>query len=101
MLLPCFMFMMEVINVATLLYVHDGGDKCYYLATSSMLSLLILVPIIILVYSAAKHTVVITASSLSALRKQNKGTDASNLYDEEVSTFLCLNIMFDKEHFAS
>jgi rRNA processing protein Gar1 len=44
------------------------------------------------VYSAAKHTVVITASSLSALRKQNKGTDASNIYDEEVSKFLHLSI---------
>ena len=28
--------------------------------------------------------VVITASSLSAIRKQGKGTDASNIYDEEV-----------------
>jgi hypothetical protein len=38
----------------------------------------------LLVYSAAKHTVVITASSLTAIRKQSRGTDASNLYDEEV-----------------
>ena len=30
-----FLFMMEVINVATLLYVHDGGDKCCYLALCS------------------------------------------------------------------
>lgn len=44
------------------------------------------------VYSAAKHTVVITASSLSALRKQNKGTDASNIYDEEVCIFLHLSL---------
>jgi hypothetical protein len=41
----------------------------------------------LLVYSAARHTVVITASSLTAIRKQSRGTDASNLYDEEVGAF--------------